>query len=275
MNRSGFAYKLGKDIQIDNQYAAEYWKSNAKFWCRFCKIYITDNKSTRNIHDSGIKHKENVERFLREQNQRSRDKEFETARLNKEMEAIERAAMKGFQKDIEDGLAQPSASYKKSTPASIPSYSVPGIPASELSSSEPSSDTKPESAGKDSGESEGKAETTETTGKIERSENVGQPGEWETVIAPVPRVVSRLERGKGRNESDDTNENGKHYIVGADDEDDAADPEDLREFKIVEKTYPVETEIPGKDGKADDGEPVVFKKRKTDAGKSRNIRRKV
>ncbi|CAJ0762325.1 17750_t:CDS:2, partial [Entrophospora sp. SA101] len=44
---------------------SEYWISQKKHWCQYCKIYITDNKPSRNMHENGKKHKDNVEKFLR------------------------------------------------------------------------------------------------------------------------------------------------------------------------------------------------------------------
>jgi U1 zinc finger len=38
----------------------EFWKSNANYWCDICKVWMTDNVSTRATHEKGIKHKENV-----------------------------------------------------------------------------------------------------------------------------------------------------------------------------------------------------------------------
>ncbi|KAF8955789.1 WW domain binding protein 4, partial [Entomortierella lignicola] len=255
---------------------AEYWKSNAKFWCRFCKIYITDNKSTRNIHDAGTKHKENVERFLREQNQRGRDKEAETNKMNKQMEAIEKAAMKQYQLDVEAGLVQPSGSSPTPTKGAIAPSPVQKPPPPVLLASS-SSDTKKAATGSNSepvAKPAAKAETKPTIPVASRDETVGQPGEWQTVEAPAPRPVSKSEQGEN-GQKKEKDEGGNHYIPGADDDEDEADPEDLRGFKIVEKTYPVEADIPGGDGETESTGAAVFKKRKGGASKPRNIRRKL
>ncbi|KAI7816875.1 hypothetical protein BC939DRAFT_467614 [Gamsiella multidivaricata] len=270
---------------------AEYWKSNAKFWCRFCKIYITDNKSTRNIHDSGTKHKENVERFLREQNQRGKEKEAETARMNKQMEAIEKAAMRQYQLDVEAGLVQPNTSSPafgsakgpttQDTKASSTS-TAPVAAKAAPSGVEPSANTQPSSkttsktgtgaTGSNSEPLAAPKSLTETlqASNVARDENVGQPGEWQTVEVPAPRVTHIQADNELRN-----NEGGNHYVPGADDDEDAVDPEDLRGFKIVEKTYPVDPDLPSEDGNGESSGAAVFKKRKAGASKPRNIRRKV
>ena len=42
----------------------EFWKSNANYWCDICKVWMTDNVSTRATHEKGIKHKENVAKSM-------------------------------------------------------------------------------------------------------------------------------------------------------------------------------------------------------------------
>ena len=86
-------------------------------------------------------------------------------------------------------------------------------------------------------------------------------------------TTSRNKRGQDGNIKKE-DESGNHIVPGADDDGEgAADPEDLRGFKIVEKTYPV-------DGDEDDGAAAegsggsLFKKRKGGANKPKNIRRK-
>ncbi|KAG0271166.1 Mismatch repair endonuclease pms2 [Linnemannia exigua] len=253
---------------------SEYWKSNAKFFCRFCKIYITDNKSTRNIHDQGSKHKENVERFLRDQNQRGRDREAESARMDKQMDAIEKAAMKQYQLDVEAGLVQPSVAQKgaaDTTTAKIPAKDVEATPTEtgllkvSVSPASVSSKEKEdlEEGKEDTGSSS--SELIATTPPVKaKDETIGQPGEWQTVEAPVPNTLQQ----QGRKDM------AGGVTVEDDDEDVAGNPEDLRRFKIVEKTYPVDDDdVAGEDGAS--GGSAVFKKRKGGVGKPRNIRRKL
>ncbi|KAF9101733.1 hypothetical protein BGX29_005297 [Mortierella sp. GBA35] len=255
---------------------SEYWKSNAKFFCRFCKIYITDNKSTRNIHDQGSKHKENVERFLREQNQRGRDREAEAARMDKQMDAIEKAAMKQYQLDVEAGLVQPSAAMKAAQTKETEATATPPAKESEptptgllkVSSSKPTpAPTKPATTEESE---EGKTETGSTPEpaaplpvKI-KDETVGQPGEWQTVEVPVSSSNKSSQQNK---------KEGSDSAAVDDDEDVAGNPEDLRQFRIVEKTYPVDDDLVGEDDV--NAGSAVFKKRKGGVGKQRNIRRKL
>jgi hypothetical protein len=41
-------------------------KDNSKFWCKFCRIFVYDNKISRANHDKQAAHKSNVERFIRD-----------------------------------------------------------------------------------------------------------------------------------------------------------------------------------------------------------------
>ncbi|KAF9964129.1 hypothetical protein BGZ70_006912 [Mortierella alpina] len=255
---------------------SEYWKSNAKFFCRFCKIYITDNKSTRNIHDSGVKHKENVERFLREQNQRSKDKDAEKARTDKQMEAIEKAAMKQYQLDVEAGLVQPSTSAP-AFPSQIETSAPAPAPAAkkeDASEKEPSASKANAKEGTGSNSVPVAVPVAKATSDKPKDEAVGQPGEWETVEVPIRSHSSTTQgREQGKSGGLQKGEGGSHYVAGAEDDDGEVDPEDLRGFKIVEKTYPVEDDLAAI-GDEENAGAAVFKKRKGGASKPRNIRRK-
>ncbi|PAA52997.1 hypothetical protein BOX15_Mlig002503g3 [Macrostomum lignano] len=45
---------------------ADYWKSQPKYYCTACNCYMADNKVTRERHEGGKNHQENVERRLKE-----------------------------------------------------------------------------------------------------------------------------------------------------------------------------------------------------------------
>ncbi|KAF9414084.1 hypothetical protein BGZ94_000516 [Podila epigama] len=242
---------------------------------------------TRNIHDNGVKHKENVERFLREQNQRSRDKVTEKAKMDKEMEAIEKAAMEQYQRDVDAGLVAGTAS----TP-SIKSTSVPPPPTLPSAASVPAAaEMTKEKAQEKAQEKERSSESNSTelhkdedpaipTTNIPpeptpKDETIGQPGAWQTVEVK-PQTKHRSNNTNKAKDGESTG--GSQALAGAvDDEDDGEhDPEDLRGFKVVEKTFPTDLQSNSDDepSAGTDGSPM-FKKRKTGVGKPRNIRRKV
>ncbi|KAJ3295370.1 hypothetical protein HK104_002747, partial [Borealophlyctis nickersoniae] len=68
---------------------SERWVSNKKYYCSYCKIYIQDNKASRNIHEGGKKHKEAVEMFLRDVHRRSENKSKQDQETRAMLERIE------------------------------------------------------------------------------------------------------------------------------------------------------------------------------------------
>lgn len=44
---------------------SEYWISKKKYFCKYCDIYIADDAPSRQQHENGMRHKGNVERFIR------------------------------------------------------------------------------------------------------------------------------------------------------------------------------------------------------------------
>ena len=44
---------------------SEYWVSHKKYFCKYCNIYIADDAPSRTHHENGLRHKGNVERFIR------------------------------------------------------------------------------------------------------------------------------------------------------------------------------------------------------------------
>ncbi|CAD5114656.1 DgyrCDS3706 [Dimorphilus gyrociliatus] len=79
---------------------ADYWKSNPKHFCEFCNCWFAENKSSVEHHEQGKRHKENVQKRLRELGelgkQQDKDKQF----MSNSLMAMEQAAMRALQKDI-------------------------------------------------------------------------------------------------------------------------------------------------------------------------------
>jgi WW domain-binding protein 4 len=44
----------------------EKWVSTPKWFCRYCKVWIADNKPSRQHHEQGAKHQDLVEKSLRD-----------------------------------------------------------------------------------------------------------------------------------------------------------------------------------------------------------------
>ena len=44
---------------------SEYWVSKKRYFCKYCDTYIADDVPSRQHHENGLRHKGNVERFVR------------------------------------------------------------------------------------------------------------------------------------------------------------------------------------------------------------------
>lgn len=80
---------------------SEYWKSYAKKYCEICKTWMADNKNSIAIHEGGKTHKEKVSEHLKAIKKKNDAKNSEEQKYNKEMAAIERAAMAAMDKDLD------------------------------------------------------------------------------------------------------------------------------------------------------------------------------
>jgi hypothetical protein len=94
-------------------------------------------------------------------------------------------------------------------------------------------------------------------------------GEWKPVTPPpAPPVNNALETDQANNTS-----TSQEAILQDDEEDE--DPDDLRNFKVVEKTFPLDDQISEDIIKDSDSSKVTFKKRKfAGQSKAKNIRKK-
>eukprot|EP00123_Amoebidium_parasiticum_P011938 comp21003_c0_seq1/m.28185 comp21003_c0_seq1/g.28185 ORF comp21003_c0_seq1/g.28185 comp21003_c0_seq1/m.28185 type:complete len:233 (-) comp21003_c0_seq1:726-1424(-) len=81
---------------------ADYWKSNPRHFCDFCKVWIADNKPSRDHHEKGVKHKKAVEDFIKNSRKQGAAKQKEQAEMDKQLEAIEKAALSSYKDDIAD-----------------------------------------------------------------------------------------------------------------------------------------------------------------------------
>lgn len=79
---------------------ADYWKSQPKKFCMYCKCWIADNKPSIEFHERGKNHKENVVKKINEIKQKSMAKAKEDEKKSKEFAAMEEAALKAYEEDL-------------------------------------------------------------------------------------------------------------------------------------------------------------------------------
>ena len=86
---------------------AQYWVSQAKHWCEYCRIFIGGSKQSIAFHENGKKHKEIVALALKDMRIRGRERRIEKDDMAKEMQKIERAAMKDYLAQDASGMPAP------------------------------------------------------------------------------------------------------------------------------------------------------------------------
>ena len=84
-------------------YMTEYWVSQARHWCEYCKIFINGSKPSIAFHENGRKHKEIVELFMKDMRKRGRERRHEEQEVSRELQKIERDAMRQYMKDAGPG----------------------------------------------------------------------------------------------------------------------------------------------------------------------------
>ncbi|KAM8977500.1 WW domain-binding protein 4 [Pelodytes ibericus] len=89
-----------RDAAMLGNRVADYWKSQPKKFCTYCKCWIADNKPSVEFHERGKNHKENVTKKISEIKQRSMDKAKEDEKKSKEFAAMEEAALKAYEEDL-------------------------------------------------------------------------------------------------------------------------------------------------------------------------------
>uniref|UniRef100_A0A1Q3F1Q9 Putative spliceosomal protein fbp21 n=1 Tax=Culex tarsalis TaxID=7177 RepID=A0A1Q3F1Q9_CULTA len=82
---------------------ADYWKSNDRKYCDFCQCWIADNKPSIQFHESGKRHKANVQKRLTDIGRNSYKAQKEQSKVDAEMRKMNDAAMKAYMQDISAG----------------------------------------------------------------------------------------------------------------------------------------------------------------------------
>ncbi|KAJ8003792.1 hypothetical protein DPEC_G00152070 [Dallia pectoralis] len=106
---------------------SEYWKSQPKKFCQYCKCWIADNKPSVEFHERGKNHKENVAAKIAEMQKKSIDKAKQEDRQSKEFAAMEAAAQKAYEEDMKRLGIEPSGSPAQ-IPAQIPAQTPSPVP---------------------------------------------------------------------------------------------------------------------------------------------------
>uniref|UniRef100_A0A8D8WQM7 WW domain-binding protein 4 n=1 Tax=Cacopsylla melanoneura TaxID=428564 RepID=A0A8D8WQM7_9HEMI len=159
---------------------ADYWKSQDRKYCDFCKCWIADNKPSVQFHESGKKHKENVAKRLSQISKQSIIDQKKREEDNADFKKMEQDALQAYMKDIDRGgdysTQQLKNKYDIPQPTDIPTVPLPPAP-----SSLPPSHPKPSTSSKPPRPS--KPTYSEPIGPQKRPSG-GALGQWETVEEP-------------------------------------------------------------------------------------------
>ncbi|XP_020285303.1 WW domain-binding protein 4 isoform X2 [Pseudomyrmex gracilis] len=88
---------------------ADYWKSQGRKFCDFCKCWIADNKPSIDFHEGGKKHKENVSKRLKEIHKNSAKQAKQNRKFEDDIKKMENAAMAAYLKDVENNTRDMTA----------------------------------------------------------------------------------------------------------------------------------------------------------------------
>ncbi|XP_077584891.1 WW domain-binding protein 4 [Stigmatopora nigra] len=103
---------------------ADYWKSQPRKFCQYCKCWIADNKPSIDFHERGKNHKDNVAAKIAEIKKKSVQKAKQENRMSKQFAQMEEAALKAYEEDlkrleIEAAQSVPSPALPKPKPPPI------------------------------------------------------------------------------------------------------------------------------------------------------------
>ncbi|KAI0302741.1 hypothetical protein BC826DRAFT_986034 [Russula brevipes] len=144
---------------------SEYWVSKKRYFCKYCDVYIADDAPSRQHHENGLRHKGNVERFVRGLYKAGEKRKKDADEEKREMRRIEQAASAAFAEDVGAGRAQYAAATTSSSAVAS------------------SSSQKPRNSG---GMSDYRLRNIERArAEVERRRTQGVAGDWQ-VVESVP-----------------------------------------------------------------------------------------
>ncbi|CAL9698708.1 unnamed protein product [Knipowitschia caucasica] len=120
---------------------ADYWKSQPRKFCQYCKCWIADNKPSIDFHERGKNHKENVAAKISEIKKKSIQKAKQEEKASKQFLAMEEAAQKAYEEDLKRLQREDAFGPDVSTAASVTSTYQPVPTVRAAKQPQPSSET--------------------------------------------------------------------------------------------------------------------------------------
>ncbi|XP_026752170.2 WW domain-binding protein 4 isoform X2 [Galleria mellonella] len=91
----------------------EYWKSQARKYCEFCKCWFADNKVSISFHENGKRHKENVQKHISQLSKKSAKEFKQKEKIDDDIKKMETAAMAAYLKDVQNNADLTSQSINE------------------------------------------------------------------------------------------------------------------------------------------------------------------
>ncbi|KAJ2024793.1 hypothetical protein IWW57_003604 [Coemansia sp. S610] len=223
------------------------WDRNTKYWCNYCKIFVYDNRTSRNLHDSGAKHKENVQRFLRQIQKDEEAKNQAEKKLSAQLKSIENAATIKYNKDIANSRPEPAP---------------PVASKSKADSSAKSSDKSPHASKRK------EPEVAVADAKPSRPDNMGIVGAWEVVEEVEEEDVAITSQQQPERTQ---NQRGAEWLDQEEDTSDHLHEFDIKEMTVSKHSEHSEVEHQTATGTVDSAAMSLFKKRRVTT--NRNTRK--
>lgn len=126
---------------------ADYWKSQPRKFCEFCKCWLTDNKPSIEFHEKGKRHQENVKKKIETIKKKSLADAQKKSEMESDMEQLNKAALEAFKKDLMNDpslAAQYGISLTKKKESSENKASEKKVSEQVSIKKEPAKDVKPQ-----------------------------------------------------------------------------------------------------------------------------------
>ncbi|GLB37686.1 putative U1 zinc finger [Lyophyllum shimeji] len=204
---------------------SEYWVSKKKYFCKYCEIYIADDAPSRQQHENGLRHKGNLERFIRGIYKTSEKRRKDLEEEKRDMARVDQAAQAAYAQDVAAGRAKPGLIPVASTSSA----------AAKKPALKPSNPWANYSTAASLGYQDPDAERA--AAEAERRRTQGLAGEWQVVATISPPTAPEPE--------DELDENDKKPVIADAGERtgvkrEAEQPpaeEDARQFKLRKRTW--------------------------------------
>ncbi|CAM9946757.1 unnamed protein product, partial [Laminaria digitata] len=94
-------FALSEELWIALSWAmASYWVSQERYFCKYCKVWLSNHQASIRNHDQGKKHVEIVAEFFRKKREDKLKGAQSESDLARQMERIEKAALRAHEKDL-------------------------------------------------------------------------------------------------------------------------------------------------------------------------------